>query len=105
MARKTAAKKPNFDDVAIKELTLAYKRINGAPAKRLQWLLNLSELDLEALSEDRPADLRWEVVVFGLGRKPEQLTRDREDRGSDRHLETRVPRYAVPCQQAPALEI
>jgi hypothetical protein len=57
-----------------KELELAYRRIDGTPTRRLQWLLNFSELDLDSLSEGRLADLRWEVLVFGLGKKPEQMT-------------------------------
>jgi hypothetical protein len=56
-----------------KELALAYGRINGAPARRLRWLLNFSELILDSLSEGRLADLRWELVVFALNRKPEEM--------------------------------
>ena len=34
---------------------------------------SLSELDLDSLSEGRLAELRWELVVFGLNKNPEQM--------------------------------
>src|SRR5262245_13196265 len=80
MARKKTSKKgseakPTTDEFApiAKELALAYGRINGAPARRLRWLLNFSELNLDSLSEGHRANLRWEVVVFGLNKKPNEM--------------------------------
>ena len=83
MAKKKRTPKPKRATGAIlpedsfapiaKELALAYARINGAPARRLKWLLNFSELNLESLSDGRLADLRWELVVFALNRKPEEM--------------------------------
>jgi hypothetical protein len=66
------AKEDPFAPIA-KELALAYVRVNGVPTRRLRWLLNFSELELDKLSEGRLADLRWEVVVFGLNRRPDQM--------------------------------
>ena len=71
-AKKAPLPKDSFAPIA-KELALAYGRINGAPARRLKWLLNFSELNLDSLSEGRLADLRWELVVFALNRKPEEM--------------------------------
>src|SRR5262249_22323197 len=67
--------KPSQDEFApiAKELALAYARINGAPARRLKWLLNFSGLNLDSLSEGHRANLRCEVVVFGLNKKPEEM--------------------------------
>ena len=76
MAKKKANKvKPPADEFApiAKELMLAYARVNGVPARRLKWLLAFSELDLDSLSEGRLAELRWELVVFGLNKNPEQM--------------------------------
>jgi predicted RNA-binding Zn ribbon-like protein len=82
MARKNPVKKKKRKRLALpfsadapeaKELPLAYMRINGAPARRLRWLLDFAYLDLDSLSEGRFADLRWEVVVFGLNKKPDQM--------------------------------
>src|SRR5262245_26971222 len=83
MAKKKPAVKPtkaktpedSFAPIA-KELTLAHARINGVPAGRLKWLLAFSELPLDSLSEGRLADLRWELVVFGLNRKPDEMKRE-----------------------------
>jgi hypothetical protein len=61
-----------------KELQLAYARVNGSPTRRLRWLLNFAELELADLSEGRLADLRWELVVFGLNKKPSQMAKDRK---------------------------
>jgi hypothetical protein len=71
-AKKATLPKDSFAPIA-KELALAYGRINGAPARRLRWLLNFSELNLDSLSEGRLADLRWELVVFALNRKPAEM--------------------------------
>jgi hypothetical protein len=73
--RTPKAKKSPEDSFApiAKELAVAYGRVNSAPARRLKWLLNFSGLDLDSLSEGRLADLRWELVVFGLNRKPEEM--------------------------------
>ena len=73
--RTPKAKKSPEDSFApiAKELALAYGRVNSAPARRLKWLLNFSGLDLDSLSKGRLADLRWELVVFGLNRKPDEM--------------------------------
>jgi hypothetical protein len=106
VARKKPAKKvpeakpkppDEFAPIA-KELALAYGRINGAPARRLKWLLNFSELNLDSLSEGHRANLRWEVVVFGLNKKPDEMKgafdifpeytmlTDKEDKGASLYL-------------------
>jgi hypothetical protein len=79
MAKKKITKKtkamlpsappPDFG-IPIRELELAYHRINGTPTRRLRWLLEFAYLDLNKLSEGRLADLRQELLVFGLNRNP-----------------------------------
>jgi hypothetical protein len=88
--RKPKQSKAPAESPETKELLLAYKRINGAPARRLRWLLGFAEIDLDSLSEGRFADLRWEVVVFGLNRKPEQL-KDRSKMAEEFYLLTVSP--------------
>lgn len=56
-----------------REIQLAWKRINGSPARRLRWLLEFAYLNLDSLSVGRFADLRWEVLAFGLNMKPDQI--------------------------------
>lgn len=58
----------------LKELKLAYKRMNSSPIKRLDWLLRFAYEDLSSLSAGQLSDRRWELVMFaGEGAKPEKL--------------------------------
>jgi len=74
---KQKARKVDFASTA-RELNLAYGRVDSVPTRRLKWLLDFASLDLNTLSEGRLADLRWEVVVFGLNRELEQLGDEQE---------------------------
>lgn len=66
---KPAIVKP-FADQTIKEMRLAYARINGSSVRRLRWLLNFADLNLDELSEGQLIDVRWEVALFGLNVDP-----------------------------------
>src|SRR5215813_13620590 len=60
----------------LKELRLAYKRMNSSPVKRLDWLLRLAYDDPSTLSAGQLADRVWEMVMFAArGAKPEELSR------------------------------
>jgi len=57
----------------MKELQLAHKRINTSPISRLQWLIDLSYEDLSSLSAGQLSDREWDMVIFGVEVKPEDL--------------------------------
>jgi hypothetical protein len=85
--KPTPMPKPSEDKI-LKEYCLAYERLGGAiPAKRLQWLLSLSQLELDKLSQGRLADLRWEAVAFGVNKNPEHV-KSRFDLGLELHALT-----------------
>jgi hypothetical protein len=75
--KKKRAKAPNTHQadfgIPTRELELAYHRINGTPTRRLRWLLEFAYLDLNKLSEGRLADLRQELLIFGLNQNPAQI--------------------------------
>src|SRR5262245_10758718 len=58
----------------LKELRLAYKRMNSSPIKRLDWLLRFAYEDLSSSSAGQLSDRKWELSMFaGEGTKPEKL--------------------------------
>lgn len=59
-----------------KELELAYKRINGNSIRRLRWLLEFSEANLDSLSQGKQADIGWEVAMFSANLRPDKLHED-----------------------------
>jgi hypothetical protein len=59
-----------------KELQLAYKRIDGNSIKRLKWLLEFAESDLDSLSQGRLTDVGWELAMFSANVKPEKVHED-----------------------------
>src|SRR5262245_14642440 len=82
MAKKKKDKDIEEQKQELKELRLAYKRMNSSPVKRLDWLLRFAYEDLSALSAGQLSDRTWELVIFAAkGAKPEELiwAVDRED--------------------------
>lgn len=57
----------------LKELQLAYGRIKPSPIARLQWLIDLSYEDIASLSAGQLSDREWDMVMFGVEVKPEEL--------------------------------
>src|SRR5262245_61422116 len=59
-----------------KELAAAYTVVGNTPPKRLKWLLLFADKNLDELSQGRLVDLGWEVVMFGVNKKPNELEKD-----------------------------
>jgi len=58
----------------MKELELAYSRINGNSIRRLCWLLDFAESDFDKLSEGKLVDVGWETAAFALPDNPRRLS-------------------------------
>ena len=58
----------------LKELRLAYSRIDSSPVNRFDWLLRFAYEDLSALSAGQRSDRIWEMLVFGAnGAEPDDF--------------------------------
>jgi hypothetical protein len=78
-ASKPARKPPTLGPIpepAMKELELAYDRINGNSIRRLRWLLNFAYGDFDKLSEGKKVDVGWELAAFALPDNPRRLSPD-----------------------------
>ncbi len=61
-----------------KELIAAYAAVGPTPPKRLKWLLEFAYKDLNDLTKGRLVDLGWEVAMFGVNKKPDQIPNERD---------------------------
>lgn len=75
MAKKRTTGKVIPDNLApfIRELTLAYERINGNSMNRLRWLLSFAERDLSNASSGSLVNIGWEVAAFAINAKPDSV--------------------------------
>ena len=72
--KKTSKLPAPLLEPVMKELELAYSRIDGKSIKRLRWLLDFAESDFDKLSEGKLVDVGWEMAAFALPDNPRRLS-------------------------------
>ena len=76
---KPAKKPPMAGPIPVphmKELELAYSRINGSSIRRLRWLLDFAYSEFDKLSEGKRVDVGWELAAFALTDNPRRLSHE-----------------------------